>query len=52
MPYEPEWLKMVLAASASPASKKFKPALLNTVVFLVETAQQVAVMAVNYKVHL
>jgi len=48
-PYEPEWLKMVLAASASPASKKFKPALLNTVVFLVETAQQVAVMAVNYK---
>ena len=28
---------------------KFKPSLLNTVVFLVQTAQQVAVMAVNYK---
>lgn len=48
-PYEPEFIKLMLAASGSPASKKFKPALLNTVVFLVETAQQVAVMAVNYK---
>ena len=48
-PYEPEFLKLMLAASGSPASKKFKPALLNTVVFLVETAQQVAVMTVNYK---
>jgi hypothetical protein len=28
---------------------KFKPSLLNTVVFLVQTAQQVSVMAVNYK---
>mmetsp|Transcript_8956 Transcript_8956/g.20568 ORF Transcript_8956/g.20568 Transcript_8956/m.20568 type:complete len:719 (-) Transcript_8956:368-2524(-) len=27
----------------------FKPSLLNTVVFLIETAQQVSVMAVNYK---
>jgi hypothetical protein len=71
MPYEPEFLTIMLAASGSPASKKFKPALLNTVsacarsrwcavtnvcthahaqvVFLVETAQQVAVMTVNYK---
>ena len=48
-PYQPEFVTAFLAASASPASKKFKPALLNTVVFLVETAQQVAVMAVNYK---
>ena len=30
-------------------SKPFQPSLLNTVVFLVETAQQVSVMAVNYK---
>ncbi|KAK3261285.1 hypothetical protein CYMTET_29801 [Cymbomonas tetramitiformis] len=29
--------------------KPFKPTLLNTVVFLVETSQQVSVMAVNYK---
>jgi len=28
---------------------KFKPSLLNTVVFLVQTAQQVSVMGVNYK---
>jgi cation-transporting ATPase 13A1 len=49
-PYEPEWLTAFLtAASSAPASKKFVPTLLNTVVFLVETAQQVAVMAVNYK---
>lgn len=30
-------------------STPFKPSLLNTVVFLIETAQQVSVMAVNYK---
>jgi cation-transporting ATPase 13A1 len=50
-PYEPEWLKIYLetVSSGTPVAKKFKPALLNTVVFLVETAQQVAVMAVNYK---
>lgn len=49
-PYEPDWLKTYLeTVSSVPEAKKFKPALLNTVVFLVETAQQVAVMAVNYK---
>ena len=31
LPYEPEFLTTLLAASGSPASKKFKPALLNTV---------------------
>merc|ERR1719482_1305603 len=31
------------------AAVKHKPNLLNTIVFLVETAQQVAVMLVNYK---
>merc|ERR1719327_224859 len=31
------------------AATKHKPNLLNTIVFLVETAQQVAVMLVNYK---
>ena len=32
------------------ASSKHKPNLLNTAVFLVETAQQVSVLGVNYKV--
>lgn len=32
------------------AASKHKPNLLNTAVFLVETAQQVSVLGVNYKV--
>ena len=37
------------AAAASSTGYKFTPSLLNTVVFLVTTAQQVSVMFVNYK---
>lgn len=36
-------------AGAAPQAYKFTPSLLNTVVFLVTTAQQVSVMFVNYK---
>mmetsp|Transcript_2404 Transcript_2404/g.6463 ORF Transcript_2404/g.6463 Transcript_2404/m.6463 type:complete len:444 (-) Transcript_2404:177-1508(-) len=37
------------APDGQPIAMPFKPSLLNTVVFLMETAQQVSVMAVNYK---
>ena len=41
--------KLYEAGDEEAASKAHKPNLLNTVVWLVETAQQVAVMLVNYK---
>mmetsp|Transcript_21931 Transcript_21931/g.41825 ORF Transcript_21931/g.41825 Transcript_21931/m.41825 type:complete len:442 (-) Transcript_21931:517-1842(-) len=40
---------VVSEEGGEPTLTPFKPSLLNTVVFLVETAQQVSVMAVNYK---
>lgn len=48
---EAERLKQAAADDAGnvPLLTPFKPSLLSTVVFLVETAQQVAVMFVNYK---
>ena len=46
---EKELAKQDTGGSSSSSGYKFKPSLLNTVVFLVTTAQQVSVMFVNYK---
>eukprot|EP01104_Vermistella_antarctica_P018701 TRINITY_DN7027_c0_g1_i1.p1 TRINITY_DN7027_c0_g1~~TRINITY_DN7027_c0_g1_i1.p1 ORF type:complete len:1422 (+),score=337.42 TRINITY_DN7027_c0_g1_i1:106-4371(+) len=43
------WKEVFAQASSESPKRPFVPSLLNTVVFLVETTQQVSVMAVNYK---
>mmetsp|Transcript_8122 Transcript_8122/g.27262 ORF Transcript_8122/g.27262 Transcript_8122/m.27262 type:complete len:1434 (-) Transcript_8122:544-4845(-) len=49
MPDVPVVAAKPVDAESTGLTIKFKPSLLNTVVFLVQTAQQASVMAVNYK---